>query len=297
VATKKERQRELARLAHQRRMQRQADRARRARQWSVSIIVAVLVVGVGVGASAIAGVFRSAKSSASANSTTPAASSTPSSSFSASPSASATPSPSPTAAMVDGKCVYTKSGTAAKPVSLPPAKPDTKATYTAKFTTNRGTFSVRLSNAAPCTVGSFVSLAGQAYFNNTHCHRLVTSGIYVLQCGDPLGTGQGGPGYVFNTENLSSLKQVTVSGQKEAVYPAGSVAMANTGQPDSNGSQFFFVYKQTYLPASYTPFGTITSGLSIIQKVANAGSDNSNGTGDGHPKEKVQIDSVTITKT
>jgi peptidyl-prolyl cis-trans isomerase B (cyclophilin B) len=199
--------------------------------------------------------------------------------------------------MVDGKCVYTKSGTAAKPVSVPPAKPDTKATYTAKFTTNRGTISVSLASAAPCTVNSFVSLADQAYFNNTHCHRLVTSGIYVLQCGDPAGTGQGGPGYAFNTENLSSLQQATVSGQKEAVYPAGSVAMANTGQPDSNGSQFFFVYKKTYLPASYTPFGTIASGLSIIQQVAKAGSDNSNGAGDGHPKEQVQIDSVTITKT
>jgi peptidyl-prolyl cis-trans isomerase B (cyclophilin B) len=199
--------------------------------------------------------------------------------------------------MVDGKCLYTKSGTAAKKVSLPPAKPDTTAAYTAKFTTNRGVIRINLASGAPCTVNSFVSLADQAYFNNTHCHRLVTSGIYVLQCGDPTGTGDGGPGYVFNSEDLSSLKQVTVSGQKEALYPAGSVAMANTGQPDSNGSQFFFVYKNTDLPASYTPFGTITSGLSIIQKVAKAGSDNSNGTGDGHPKEKVQIDSVTITKT
>jgi peptidyl-prolyl cis-trans isomerase B (cyclophilin B) len=199
--------------------------------------------------------------------------------------------------MVDGKCVYTTSGTAAKKVSLPPAKPDTKASYTAKFTTNRGTFTVKLASAAPCTVNSFVSLADQSYFNNTPCHRLVTTGIYVLQCGDPTGTGSGGPGYAFNTENTSSLKQVTVSGQQVAVYPAGSVAMANTGQPDSNGSQFFFVYKDTHLPASYTPFGTITSGLSIIQKVATAGSDNSNGTGDGHPKEKVQINSVTITKT
>ena len=291
MATKKERQRQLARQAHDRRMRRRELQARRARQWSVSIIVAVLVVAVGVGIPAILGAFNSAKSNAAASSSTPAASSTPT------PTASATPSPTSTAAMVDGKCVYTKSGTAAKKVSLPRAKPDTKATYTAKFTTNRGTISVKLASAAPCTVNSFVSLADQSYFNNTHCHRLVTSGIYVLQCGDPTGTGEGGPGYVFNSENLTSLKQVTVSGQKEALYPAGSVAMANTGQPDSNGSQFFFVYKNTDLPASYTPFGTVTSGLGIIQKVAKAGSDNSNGTGDGHPKEKVQIDSVTITKT
>jgi len=292
VATKKERQRQLARQAHQRRMQRRVDQARRTRQLSVSIIVAVMVVAVGVGGAAIAGAFSSSPSSAAAkNSSTPAAST------SASPSASATPSPTNTAAMVDGKCVYTKSGTAARKVSLPPAKPDTSASYTAKFTTNRGVIRLKLDNAAPCTVNSFVSLADQSYFNNTHCHRLVTTGIYVLQCGDPTGTGEGGPGYVFNSENLSSLKQVTVDGTKEALYPAGSVAMANTGEPDSNGSQFFFVYKNTDLPASYTPFGTITSGLNIIQKVAKAGSDNSNGTGDGHPKEKVQIDSVTITKT
>jgi len=292
VATKKERQRQLARQAHQRRMQRRVDQAKRARQLSVSVIVAVVVVAVGVGGAAIAGAFGSGKSSAAANS-----SSTPAASTSASPSASATPSPTNTAAMVDGKCIYTKSGTAARKVSLPPAKPDTSASYTAKFTTNRGVIRLKLDNAAPCTVNSFVSLADQSYFNNTHCHRLVTTGIYVLQCGDPTGTGEGGPGYVFNSENLSSLKQVTADGTKEALYPAGSVAMANTGEPDSNGSQFFFVYKNTDLPASYTPFGTITSGLSIIQKVAKAGSDNSNGTGDGHPKEKVQIDSVTITKT
>jgi peptidyl-prolyl cis-trans isomerase B (cyclophilin B) len=301
VATKKERQRQLARQAHERRMERRSQQARRTRQWSVSIIVAVLVIAVGLVIPAILGTFNSAKSTAAANSKTPAASITPTASSAATPvsptPSASTPSPTSTAAMVDGKCVYTKSGTAAKKVSLPVAKPDTKATYTAKFTTNRGTIGVKLTNAAPCTVNSFVSLADQAYFNKTNCHRLVTTGIYVLQCGDPTGTGSGGPGYVFNTENVSSLKQVTVSGQKEAVYPAGSVAMANTGQPDSNGSQFFFVYQKTYLPASYTPFGTITSGLSIIQKVAKAGSDNSNGSGDGHPKEKVQIDSVTITKT
>ncbi len=297
VATKKERQRQLARQAHARRMERRTQQARRARQWSASIVVAVLVVAVGVGAAAIAGAFSSAKSSAAANSTKPAASAPVTPSASATPTASATPSPASTAAMVDGKCAYTKSGTAAKRVSLPPAKPDTKATYAAKFTTNRGIIRVKLASGAPCTVNSFVSLADQGYFNNTHCHRLVTTGIYVLQCGDPTGTGDGGPGYVFNSENLSSLKLVTVSGQKEALYPAGSVAMANTGAPDSNGSQFFFVYKTTYLPASYTPFGTLTSGLSIIQRVAKAGSDNSNGSGDGHPKEKVQIDSVTITKT
>jgi cyclophilin family peptidyl-prolyl cis-trans isomerase len=155
-----------------------------------------------------------------------------------------------------------------------------------------------MGSQAPCTVGSFVSLASQKYFNNIPCHRLTTTGIFVLQCGDPTGSGTGGPGYAFNSENLTSLKQVAVpaTGGKEAVYPAGIVAMANTGQPDSNGSQFFLVYKTTNLPPSYTPFGTIVSGLNIVQAVAKAGTDNSNSTGDGHPKEKVQIESVTISK-
>jgi peptidyl-prolyl cis-trans isomerase B (cyclophilin B) len=160
-------------------------------------------------------------------------------------------------------------------------------TYTATIATNCGTITVALDGkAAPHTVNSFVFLAGKHYFDNTKCHRLTTSGIFVLQCGDPTGTGTGGPGYKFSDENLTGAK-----------YTAGTVAMANGG-PNTNGSQFFLVYQNSLsLPASYTPFGTIVSGLNIIQNVAKAGSDNSNGSGDGHPKEKVEITSVTIKKT
>jgi peptidyl-prolyl cis-trans isomerase B (cyclophilin B) len=295
VATKRERQRQLAREAHQRRMERRADRVRRERQWAVSIVAAVIVLAVGFGAAAIAGVFSTPKSSAAASA---GATATASPSVTASPSASA--SPSATSAMVGGKCIYTAGGTAARKVSLPPATPDAKATYKATITTNRGTIVIDLANSgAPCTVNSFVSLASQKYFNNTPCHRLTTapSGIYVLQCGDPTGKGTGGPGYAFYTENLASLKPATVSGTTEALYPAGTVAMANSGTADSNGSQFFLVYKNTDLPASYTPFGTIASGLDVIQNVAKAGSTNSSAQGDGAPKEKVQIERVTITKT
>jgi peptidyl-prolyl cis-trans isomerase B (cyclophilin B) len=155
---------------------------------------------------------------------------------------------------------------------------------------------IDLNNAAPCTVNSFVSLADQDYYNKTHCHRLTTSGIFVLQCGDPTGTGSGTPGYAFGNENLTALAK-TVNSSGVATYVAGTVAMANTGAADSNGSQFFLVYKNSPLAPSYTPFGTIVSGLNIIQNVAKAGSDNSNGTGDGHPKEAVDITSVTIKKT
>ena len=282
VAGKNERRRKLARDAHQRRMERQAQRARRTRQLSVAVIVAVLVVGVGIGSAIIAGAFSGSKAKASANAAT-----SPSATPSASASPSATPSPSNTAAMVNGKCVYIKSGSASRKVNLPPAKPDTKATYVATVKTNRGTIVIDLLNSkAPCTVGSFVSLASQGYYNNTHCHRLTTTGIYVLQCGDPTGTGSGGPGYEFGTENLTG-----------ATYPAKTVAMARTQAPNTDGSQFFLVYKNTPLPANYTPFGTIVRGLNVIQNVAKVGSDNSNGPGDGHPKEKVQIESVTIKKT
>jgi len=294
VATKKQRQRKLAKQAHERRLDRQAQRARRARLLSVSAIAVVLVAAVGVGIAAALGVFSPAKSSEAK-----AASVTPSATATASATPSATPSPSSTAAMVDGKCIYTASGTASRKVSLPPAKPDTAAKYTATIKTNRGDIVIDLlGSQAPCTVGSFVSLVSQKYLDNTPCHRLTTKGIFVLQCGDPSGTGSGGPGYVFNSENLTSLKQITVpaAGGKVGVYPAGIVAMANTGQPDSNGSQFFLVYKTTDLPPSYTPFGTIVSGLSVIQNVAKAGTDNSNGAGDGHPKEQVQIESVSISK-
>ncbi len=286
MATKKQRQRRLAREAHQRRQVRRADRAKRQRQWAAGVTAAVVVVGVALAAVAAAGGFSSAKAK-------PGAASTPSTT----PSATATPTPTPssTPAMVDGKCVYIKAGTAARKVSLPSSTPDTKATYTATLKTNRGNIVIDLLNSkAPCTVNSFVSLADQAYFNNTHCHRLTTaaSGIYVLQCGDPTGTGDGTPGYEFGNENLPKANK---SGTY--TYTPGTVAMANTGEPDSNGSQFFFVYKDSTLPPDYTPFGTIASGLNIILDVAKAGSDNSNGSGDGHPKEKVQIESVTISKT
>lgn len=293
MASKRERERQLARKAYERRMRRRVERSRRERQWAAGIIVAVLVIGVGLGATAIAKVFPfspgHSHSPSAAGSVSPPA---------ASPSPSASASPAAAAAMVNGKCVYTKGGTAARKVSLPPATPDTKAHYTATIATNRGNIVVKLANSgAPCTVNSFVSLAAQKYFSNTPCHRLTTAGIFVLQCGDPTGTGTGGPGYSFYTENLKSLKSVKVSGTTEGLYPAGVVAMANSGSPDSNGSQFFFVYKNTDLPPSYTPFGTITSGLTIIQQIAKAGSTNSNGAGDGAPKEKVQIIRVTITKT
>jgi peptidyl-prolyl cis-trans isomerase B (cyclophilin B) len=186
-------------------------------------------------------------------------------------------------------CTYTASGTAARKVSLPPATPDFKATYRATITTNRGNIVIDLLNSkATCTVNSFISLAAQKFFNHTPCPRVTTSGgLYILQCGDPTGTGSGGPGYAFASENLTG-----------ATYPAGTLAMANAGVPDSNGSQFFLVYKNSVLPPSYTPFGTIVSGLNILQTVGSRGfGPPLNSAGGGAPKDKVDIESVTISKT
>jgi len=155
--------------------------------------------------------------------------------------------------------------------------------YTMTVHTSQGDIVIALNAAkAPHTANSFAFLAGQKFFDGSHCHRLTTEGIYVLQCGDPTGTGTGGPGYSFGDENLTG-----------ATYPAGTAAMANAG-PNTNGSQFFLVYKDTTLPPSYTPFGTITSGLDVVQKVAAGGSDDANGQGDGQPKISVVLTSVTV---
>ena len=279
MAGKQERQRRLARERYERRRAREAQRqqtVRKATQWTAA--GAVLLVIIGAVVFGILGLGGSSKSNAqaapSSTSTAPA------------PTPSATPSAAPAVVEPAANCVYAAKPPASRNVGLPPAKPDSKATYTATIKTNRGSIVIDLLNSkATCTVNSFVFLAAKNYFKNTTCHRLTTKGIYVLQCGDPTGTGQGGPGYEFNDENLTG-----------ATYPAGTLAMANAG-PDTNGSQFFLVYKNTALPPAYTPFGTIVGGLNIIQKVANAGTDNANGPGDGHPKEKVVIESVTIKKT
>jgi peptidyl-prolyl cis-trans isomerase B (cyclophilin B) len=279
VAGKQERQRRLARERHERRVARQAERQRRTRritQWVSGGLVVLVLAGVVAFA-----VVQLGKKNAAASSTH-----SPSISPSAPPSASPSPSPTPTGPVTS--CTYIPSPPAARKVGTPPAKPDLKASYQATIKTNRGSIVINLLNSkAPCTVNSFVYLASKNYFNNTPCPRLVITGFYLLQCGDPTGTGRGGPGYRFADENLVGAK-----------YPAATLAMANTGAPESNGSQFFLVYKNTRLPPSYTPFGTIVSGLGVLQSIAKAGVvPPMNPAGGGHPKEKVTIESVTIKKT
>ena len=282
MAGRKERQRRLARERYERRAARQAERYNRTRRWTAIGAVCCLVVALAAG-----GFFlvRGNGTGAQAASTTPSASAKAGASATSSATPSATPTTSPQAEPAT-HCTYIADPPAARNVGRPPARPNYTAKYRATIHTNRGPIVIDLLNSkATCTVHSFVFLAVKKYFNKTHCQRLTTSGIFVLQCGDPSGTGSGGPGYKFDDENLTG-----------ATYPAGTVAMANSG-PNTNGSQFFLVYKDsTQLQPKYTPFGTIVSGLNIIQNVAKAGSDNANGPGDGHPKKKVVITSVTIKK-
>jgi peptidyl-prolyl cis-trans isomerase B (cyclophilin B) len=279
VAGKKERQRRLARERHARQQARRDQRAHRTRQLSIIVGVCLAVVALGAGSWVAFG---------SGGSKTPAAAATSTPSPTAAATPTPTPSPTPsTVAEPATHCVYTPAGTPARKDGTPPAKPHYKGkTYQATVKTNRGTIVLDLFNSkATCTVNSFLYLASKGYFNNTSCQRLTTSGIFVLQCGDPTGTGRGGPGYEFANENTAG-----------AQYVQGTVAMANAGA-GTNGSQFFLVYRNsTTLPANYSLFGKIVSGLGIIQNVAKAGSDNSNAQGDGHPKEKVTIESVTFTK-
>jgi peptidyl-prolyl cis-trans isomerase B (cyclophilin B) len=179
-------------------------------------------------------------------------------------------------------CDYTESGGApAKAVDPPPSEATETGDVDVTISTSAGDIGATLdAAAAPCTVNSFLSLADQGYYDDTPCHRLTTAGIYVLQCGDPSGSGGGGPGYSFPDELTGDEK-----------YGGGTLAMANAG-PDTNGSQFFMVYDDTQLRPDYTVFGSIDdAGLEVLNGVAAKGT--ADGAPDGPPKEKVQIESVT----
>jgi peptidyl-prolyl cis-trans isomerase B (cyclophilin B) len=204
-----------------------------------------------------------------------------------SPSASASAS----APAAPGTCTYTPAGTASKKVNgVPPAKPTEKSDVKVDLTTNRGDIELTLHGAkAPCTTNSFTFLAAQKYFDATSCHRLTTAGIFVLQCGDPTGSGGGGPCYQMAEENLTAFGAPNAQGS--VIYPRGTIAMARTQEPGTGGSQFFLVYKDSPLPPNYTPFGTISKGLDVIDTIAKGGSTPVN---DGKPNTSVTITKATV---
>ncbi len=278
------REKELARQRAERQAARRAAAAQRSKQRRAviaSVVAVLLIAGAAVAATV-------ALNGGDDEPTDVAAAPSPSAVASAEPTLEPTPSASaePSLAPGDPGCEYVEGGApSAVDVALPVVEGvETEQVYDVTIATNRGDIVFTMDSAqAPCTANSLRSLADAGYFDGTPCHRLTTAGISVLQCGDPTGTGSGGPGYTFTDENLEG-----------ATYPRGTVAMANAG-PDTNGSQFFLVYEDSSLPPQYTPFGTITEGLEILEEVAAAGSDETNGSGDGKPVLPVQIETLRAT--
>jgi peptidyl-prolyl cis-trans isomerase B (cyclophilin B) len=185
-------------------------------------------------------------------------------------------------------CEFTPSGRPpAKPVAVPeiPEAP-TEGQVAVTLQTDRGEIPLTLDRAqAPCTVASFVHLAQADFYDATPCHRLTAGGsLSVLQCGDPTGTGSGGPGYTILDETSPDL-----------TYPRGTVAMAKTPDPDSGGSQFFLVYADSALPPEYTVFGTIGEpGLAVLDQIAAGGLTDERQPGDGAPAQPVTITDVVV---
>jgi len=178
------------------------------------------------------------------------------------------------------KCKVTKAS-AQSPMRIP--APENLMKRAPKFLTlqtNCGSIVIEtFAKAAPVTITVMSQLARAGYFDKTLCHRLTTEGIFVLQCGDPTASGSGGPTFRYRDENLPLAA--------ENNYPAGSVAMANSG-PNTNGSQFFLVYKDTTLGPNYTLWGKIVSGLEIVKYIAQGGV--KNGGVDGIPLRTIAIE-------
>jgi peptidyl-prolyl cis-trans isomerase B (cyclophilin B) len=175
--------------------------------------------------------------------------------------------------------------------TLPDKKIAAGKTFIATVTTNCGIVTMELNGTkAPQTVASFLGLAKSGYWVDSPCHRLTTAtdGIFVLQCGDPTGTGSGTPGYGFGVENAPA----------NSIYPAGTLAMARTSDPKSNGGQFFIVYKQTTIPdtTGYSIFGKITSGMDIVDKIAAAGAHQPDATQNTAPLQPISILAVNVTE-
>jgi peptidyl-prolyl cis-trans isomerase B (cyclophilin B) len=180
-----------------------------------------------------------------------------------------------------GPCQYTPTpdDPAVRPVALPPDPQNTPdhGKVVVTFVTNQGPIPLQLDRAAaPCTVQSFLHLITSGFYDDTICHRLTTyPTLSVLQCGDPSGTGEGGPGYQFRDELPTDLPvwPGDPAGSPRRLYARGTLAMANAG-PDTNGSQFFLVYKDSRLRPNYTIFGRILPvGLRTLDRIAAGGVD------------------------
>ncbi|HUQ62322.1 MAG TPA: peptidylprolyl isomerase [Acidimicrobiales bacterium] len=176
---------------------------------------------------------------------------------------------------VDGSSPKKQRFDGAPPMCIDPSK-----TYTATMVTSKGTMTIALDpSGAPKTVNNFVVLARYHYYDGVGFHRVIPG--FMLQGGDPEGTGRGGPGYRFEDEL-----------PKPGRYEMGSLAMANAG-PNTNGSQFFIVSGPSGmgLPPQYSLFGKVVAGLEVVAAIEAVGSPS------GAPKEKVVIESVAIAES
>jgi peptidyl-prolyl cis-trans isomerase B (cyclophilin B) len=272
-----EQRRQAAKRKLERQLARRAERAKRRRIWGVTITVAVVVAAVGV-------VYWLVNLG---------------------PDGEASTNPDDTAAAktTKGACGYKEDTTSSAPkkVGLPddPAETPKTGTVNVTLTTGQGEIPIALDRAkAPCTVQSMEFLIKKKFFDNTNCHRLTASaGLKVLQCGDPEGTGAGGPGYSIPDELPTDLAAGPTGqdGSPTVIYPRGVVAMANAGA-NTGGSQFFLVYGDSTLPPNYTVFGTMdATGLATVDKIAAAGiTPGQNGNEDGAPVTPVTISSAVV---
>jgi peptidyl-prolyl cis-trans isomerase B (cyclophilin B) len=297
VPTNRQR-RATAKRKLERQLERRAKQAKRRRQ--------LLIIGAAVAAVAVIAAIVVVVVNNKDHKGKPSASTKPSSS--AAPSRALPPvqlgnavplPPFRPSATLGANCQYPPSpDQAGKPVKPPHiGKVSTEpAQISVSMVTNQGNVGLMLANnESPCTVNSFANLAGQDFFKDTKCHRLVTSApLSVLQCGSTKeGAPGGGPGYQFDNEYPTDQYPPNDPKLKQAViYPRGTLAMANAG-PNTNASEFFMVYRDSALPPEYTIFGTIQAdGLATLDKIAQAGV--AGDLEDGPPAIDVIIKSVRL---
>lgn len=170
--------------------------------------------------------------------------------------------------------------------TIPPIKLAKPLPKSMTLKTNCGDVVIALDANAPFTVTQITALAKAGYYNKSLCHREAISGFEMLQCGDPTAQGAGGPGFSYADENLPIGKALA--------YPAGTVAMANSGpNTNTNGSQFFLVFGDSpALGPSYSIWGKITKGLDVLKYIASKGVNDPSGI--GAPMLKVAIESVVV---
>ena len=280
------------RQAAQRRLQRQLERREElARKRRTRLLIGVTVLAV----LAVVGAFFVITSLGDDDPASNVASDDPTVSDPAAPDASAVPTAAATATNADGTvaCNFmpdTSGNTNLTDVGVPPdaANTPTTGTSTLLMSTTQGDLTLTLDRAgAPCAASSFTYLAQQGFFDGSPCHREVNQETFgVLQCGDPTGTGQGGASYKYGQEVTDTT-----------TYPRGTIAMANSGSPNSTGSQFFLCFVDTQLSPDYTAVGTVDeAGLAVLDQIAAAGNDGSfePSPGGGAPTTPVTITTMTV---